>query len=152
VCDDAEEGVERAYTILRDMTERDVKMNDWCSNAFVRVISRADRIEEMLEEVKKIVRRKGTLEGETLEAVIRALCREGFVERAKRFLSIMESKGLEATEETLESFVVAASREGYVDMSWEMYKKFTRLGHKLTMHSRSALVAMLSVASTESRS
>jgi pentatricopeptide repeat protein len=148
VCDDAEEGVERAYTILRDMTERDVKMNDWCSNAFVRVISRADRIEEMLEEVKKIVRRKGTLEGETLEAVIRALCREGFVERAKRFLSIMESKGLEATEETLESFVVAASREGFVDMSWEMYKKFTRLGHKLSIHSRSALVAMLSVAST----
>ena len=148
VCEDAEEGVQRAYTILRDMTERNVKMNDWCSNAFVRVISRAGRIEEMLEEVKKIVRRKGTLEGETLEAVIRALCREGFVERAKRFLSIMESKGLEATEETLESFVVAASREGYVDMSWEMYKKFTRLGHKLTMHSRSALVAMLSVAST----
>ena len=146
--EDVEEGVERAYEVLRDMTESDVKMNDWCSNTFLRVISSAGRIEEMLEEVKNIVRRKGKLEQETIEAIVRALCLEGYVERAYRFLSMMDSRGLEPSEHTLKEFVVSCSREGFVDRAWEAYKRFTRLGHKLDVATRSSLVTVLSVAST----
>ena len=146
--EDVEESVERAYSVLRDMTERDVQMNDWCSNTFLRVISRAGRIEEMLEEVKKTVRRKGKLEQETLEAIIRALCSAGYVERANRFISMMNSRNLEPSEHTFKEFIVASSRDGFVDWAWESYKRFTRLGHKLDASTRSALVAVLSVAST----
>tara|TARA_B100001540_G_scaffold56384_2_gene50971 strand:- start:423 stop:2996 length:2574 start_codon:yes stop_codon:yes gene_type:complete len=146
--EDTEEGVERAYEVLRDMTERDVKMNDWCSNTFLRVISSAGRIEEMLEEVKNIARRKGQLEQETIEAIVRALCLEGYVERAYRFLSMMDSRGLEPSEHTLKEFVVSCSREGFVDRAWEAYTRLTRLGHKLDVATRSSLVTVLSVAST----
>lgn len=146
--EDVEEGAERAYEVLRDMTESDVKMNDWCSNTLLRVISSAGRIEEMLEEVKNIVRRKGKLEQETIEAIVRALCLEGYVERAYRFLSMMDSRGLEPSEHTLKEFVVSCSREGFVDRAWEAYKRFTRLGHKLDVATRSSLVTVLSVAST----
>ena len=146
--EDVEESVERAYSVLRDMTERDVQMNDWCSNTFLRVISRAGRIEEMLEEVKKTVRRKGKLEQETLEAIIRALCSAGYVERANRFISMMNSRNLEPREQTFKEFIVASSRDGFVDWAWESYKRFTRLGHKLDAGTRSALVTVLSVAST----
>jgi pentatricopeptide repeat protein len=146
--EDTEEGVERAYEVLRDMTERDVKMNDWCSNTFLRVISSAGRIEEMLEEVKNIARRKGKLEQETIEAIVRALCLEGYVERAYRFLSMMDSRGLEPSEHTLKEFVVSCSREGFVDRAWEAYTRLTRLGHTLDVATRSSLVTVLSVAST----
>ena len=146
--EDTEEGVSRAYEVLRDMTERDVKMNDWCSNTFLRVISSAGRIEEMLEEVKNIARRKGQLEQETIEAIVRALCLEGYVERAYRFLSMMDSRGLEPSEHTLKEFVVSCSREGFVDRAWEAYTRLTRLGHKLDVATRSSLVTVLSVAST----
>ena len=148
VCEDPEEGVERAYAILQQMTERDVMMNDWCSNALVRVISRAGRIEEMLEEVKKIVRRRGTVESETLETVIRALCRTGYVERANRFLSMMDSRNLEPSGLTLMAFITAASRDGFVGWAWEAAKRCARAGYVLDVNTRSALVAVLSVAST----
>jgi len=148
VCEDPEEGVERAYVILRQMTERNVMMNDWCSNALVRVISRAGRIEEMLEEVKKIARRRGTIECETLESVIRALSRTGFVERANRFLSMMDSRNLEPSATTLMAFITAASREGFVNWAWEVGKRCARAGYVLDVNTRSALVTVLSVAST----
>ena len=148
VCEDPEEGVERAYSVLQQMTEADVTMNDWCSNALVRVISRAGRIEEMLEEVKKIARRRGTIESETLETVIRALCRTGYVERANRFLSMMDSRNLEPSGPTLMAFITAASREGFVGWAWEAAKRCARAGYVLDVNTRSALVTVLSVAST----
>ncbi|CEG00208.1 Tetratricopeptide-like helical [Ostreococcus tauri] len=145
--DDEEDGVERAYAILRDMTESGVQMNDWCSNTFLRVISRAGRIEEMLEEVKKIVRRKGMLEQETFEAIIRALCLEGYVGRANRFMSMMDSRGLVPSEHTFKEFIVACSRDGSVEIAWDSYKRFARLGYKLDVNTRSSLIVVLSVGS-----
>ena len=93
----------------------------------------------MLEEVKNIARRKGQLEQETIEAIVRALCLEGYVERAYRFLSMMDSRGLEPSEHTLKEFVVSCSREGFVDRAWEAYTRLTRLGHKLDVATLSLI-------------
>ena len=76
-------------------------MSDWCSNTFLPRHLIRRRIEEMLEEVKNIARHKGS--ARTRDHRGHRSCAvpmEGYVERAYRFLSMMDSRGLEPLQHT----------------------------------------------------
>ena len=141
--DQSERAVERAYALLTEMTEAGVCPNDRCQNVLVRVVSEAGRIDEMLEEVKAIARRRGRFERATLEGVVRALCRASYPERALRILSWMDVRGYAPGSPTLRELTRVCASEGQVQWAWTLHQRMRRLGHRPDRSTCSALVMAL---------
>ena len=141
--DVAGDAVERAYALLGEMTERGVCPNDRCQNALVRVVSEAGRIDDMLEEVKAIARRRGRFERATLEGVVRALCRAAYAERALRILSWMDARGYAPRAPTYRALVQTCASEGQVVWAWTLHQRMTRAGHRTDKASASGIVSAL---------
>ena len=113
---------EKAYKIFADMAKFNVVPNDWCSNLFVKVISRAGRVEDTISELKSIIKCGGSIQDDTLEGVVRALCRAGYPERALRVYKWLrsrqsdnENKSMKATIKTSTS--VAPKQVAYYHLT-----------------------------------
>ena len=78
---------ELAYALLSEMSERGVVPNDRCQNALVRVVSEAGRIDDMLDEVKAIARRRGKFERDDAGGGWCLCCLPGSRTRSARFES-----------------------------------------------------------------
>jgi len=132
-----------AYALLSEMSERGVVPNDRCQNALVRVVSEAGRIDDMLDEVKAIARRRGKFERTTLEGVVRALCRASYAERALRILSWMDVRGYSPSAPTYRALVQVCATEGQVQWAWTLHQRMRRLGHRPDRPTCSALTQAL---------
>lgn len=141
--DQSERAVERAYALLAEMTEAGVCPNDRCQNTLVLVVSEAGRIDDMLDEVKAIARRRGRFERATLEGVVRALCRASYAERALRIMSWMDVRGHTPRAPTYRELVQVCALEGQVVWAWTLHQKMRRLGHRPDRASCSSLVIAL---------
>ncbi|ACO69488.1 predicted protein, partial [Micromonas commoda] len=134
---------ELAYALLSEMSERGVVPNDRCQNALVRVVSEAGRIDDMLDEVKAIARRRGKFERTTLEGVVRALCRASYAERALRILSWMDVRGYSPSAPTYRALVQVCATEGQVQWAWTLHQRMRRLGYRPDRPTCSALTQAL---------
>ena len=134
---------ELAYALLSEMSERGVVPNDRCQNALVRVVSEAGRIDDMLDEVKAIARRRGKFERTTLEVVVRALCRASYAERALRILSWMDVRGYSPSAPTYRALVQVCATEGQVQWAWTLHQLMRRLGYCPDRPTCSALTQAL---------
>ena len=143
VGDESIDPAELAYALLSEMSDRGVVPNDRCQNALVRVVSEAGRIDDMLDEVKAIARRRGKFERTTLEGVVRALCRASYAERALRILSWMDVRGYSPSAPTYRALVQVCATEGQVQWAWTLHQRMNRLGYRPDRPTCSALTQAL---------
>ena len=149
--------VSRAYDLLSQMSRFGVCPNDRCQNALVRVVSEAGRVDDALDEVKKIARGGGRFERATLEGVVLALCREGYAERALRIVGWMDVRGYAPAPAAYRALVRAFSREGSVTTAWRVHADGAKkVGYRPDRAAASALIlalcrAALAVDSSDAR-
>jgi len=98
---------DKAYKIFADMAKFNVVPNDWCGNLFVKVISRAGRVEDTISELKAIIKCGGSIQDDTLEGVVRALCRAGYPERALRVYKWLRSRQSDNESKTVKATINA---------------------------------------------
>ena len=159
--DDAEArsqlAVSRAYDLLSQMSRFGVCPNDRCQNALVRVVSEAGRVDDALDEVKKIARGGGRFERATLEGVVLALCREGYAERALRIVGWMDVRGYAPGPAAYRALVRACSIEGSVTTAWRVHSDGrAKMRYRPDRAAASALIlalcrAALAVDSSDAR-
>ena len=149
--------VSRAYDLLAQMSRFGVCPNDRCQNALVRVVSEAGRVDDALDEVKKIARGGGRFERATLEGVVLALCREGYAERALRIVGWMDVRGHAPAPAAYRALVRACAREGSVTTAWRVHVDgVKKAGYRPDRAAASALIlalcrAALAVDSSDAR-
>jgi pentatricopeptide repeat protein len=139
--------VSRAYDLLSQMSRFGVCPNDRCQNALVRVVSEAGRVDDALDEVKKIARGGGRFERATLEGVVLALCREGYAERALRIVGWMDVRGYAPGPAAYRALVRACSIEGSVTTAWRVHSDGrAKISYRPDRAAASALILALSRA------
>ena len=124
---------DKAYKIFADMAKFNVVPNDWCGNLFVKVISRAGRVEDTLSELKSIIKCGGSIQDDTLESVVRALCRAGYPERALRVYKWLRSRQSDIssvasnnvayyhlTRESFQDLVQSCADNGFLADAWNL--------------------------------
>jgi hypothetical protein len=104
--------VTRAYDLLQQMQTYNICPNDRCQNALVRVIAEAGRVDDALDEVKKISRKGGRFERATLEGVVVALCLGGYAERGLRIVGWMSVRGFVPCAATYRQLTRSLCAEG----------------------------------------
>ena len=113
--------VHMAYDLLHQMANLNIRPNGRCQNALVRVVSEAGRVDDALDEVKKIARSGGTFERDTLEVVVVALCRAEYADRALRIVGWMDVRGYVCTPSTYMALTRACCAEGSVMTAWQTH-------------------------------
>ena len=108
---------EKAYKIFADMAKFNVVPNDWCSNLFVKVISRAGRVEDTISELKSIIKCGGSIQDDTLEGVVRALCRAGYPERALRVYKWLRSRQSDNENKSMKATIMAPKKVAYYHLT-----------------------------------
>ena len=148
---------DKAYKIFADMAKFNVVPNDWCGNLFVKVISRAGRVEDTLSELKSIIKCGGSIQDDTLESVVRALCRAGYPERALRVYKWLRSRQSDIssvasnnvayyhlTRESFQDLVQSCADNGFLADAWNLVdrrKKYHSNG-KMTIAEELGPLAM----------
>jgi len=137
-----DDAADKAYKIFADMAKFNVVPNDWCGNLFVKVISRAGRVEDTLSELKAIIKCGGSIQDDTLEGVVRALCRAGYAERALRVYKWLRSRQSDdkhsmkpsycLNRETFQDMVQSCADNGFLTDAWNLVDR-----HKMQKESSS---------------
>ena len=105
----------------------------------VTMCSRADRLDAAVEMIKTLARRNVSAEQDTLNSLVRVLCKD-FVERAVIIFGIMQDRKLPLTKGTYCSLVAACSSGGNTGMAKQLYLEMAKRGIPLDRASGSALV------------
>ena len=143
--------VSRAYDLLSQMSLYGVCPNDRCQNALVRAVAEAGRVDDALDEVKKIARGGGRFERATLEGVVLALCRKGYAERALRIVGWMDVRGFVPGGAAYRALVRACSKEGSVTTAWRVHVDgVEKAGYRPDRAAASALILALCRAAASS--
>ena len=143
--------VSRAYDLLSQMSLYGVCPNDRCQNALVRAVAEAGRVDDALDEVKKIARGGGRFERATLEGVVLALCRKGYAERALRIVGWMDVRGFVPGRAAYRALVRACSKEGSVTTAWRVHVDgVEKAGYRPDRAAASALILALCRAAASS--
>ena len=135
--------VQRALGVARDMVAAGVPPSDGCANLLVVACSRAGLLDEMLSEVRAVGLRRGALQHDTLNAVLGALCRFQYAERALRIRAFMAQRGCEVTPAAADALAEACAREGLVAQAYAVLCDSAAAGAPIGIAAASAVVHAL---------
>jgi pentatricopeptide repeat protein len=135
--------VQRALAVARDMAAAGVPPSDGCANLLVVACSHAGLLDEMLGEVRAVARRRGALQHDTLNAVLGALCRFQYAERALRIRAFMAQRGCDVTPAAADALAEACAREGLVTQAYDVLCDSAASGAPVSIGAASAVVHAL---------